>query len=81
MGGELTVLEKAVCRAVVAVIALILFVLAISIWNMQEQINRLNNELVLQQEITDQQIKELNHKVEVYKNICDSVIYGREGGW
>lgn len=83
--GELTVLEKAICRAVLGLFSLIIFVLFISIWNLQTQIDSLKFELQEQQQKTEQEmkqeIKELDHKVDVYKNLCDTVISGRSGEW
>ena len=79
--GELTVLEKAICRAVVAIFSLIIFVLFISLWNLQTQIESLNKQLVEHQQKTEQQIKELDHKMDVYKNLCETIISGRNGEW
>ena len=77
----MTVLEKAVCRTVVAIFSLIIFVLCVSIWNLQTQIDNLRKEIAEQQQKTEQQIKELDHKMDVYKNLCETIISGRNGEW
>ena len=81
----MTTMERAILRAVSALIGLILFILMLSIFSLQGEIKELKARLDVVETEHIKEVEELEqnfeHKLEVYMGLCDAIIYGREEEW
>ena len=81
----MSTLERAILRAIFAMISLILFVLGFSLCSLQSEVKELNTELNRVEDEHKKEMEELEkdfeHKFEVYQGLCDAIIYGREEEW
>lgn len=71
------IIESTVHRILISILFLLLFALYLDNMSLHERFKQCEQE----KQDTDQQIKDLEHEVTVYKALCDSIIYGRQEGW